>query len=156
MPRAADEPTTLYGATTGSRPCELSGSRLTFALVLQSRVGQPETEQVSKNQSGPRERHGVDVTVGRSAADYLQAMPTGTESDAPDDKPDNKPEDAPMDSAPESALSHPVRSEFRRELLERLEVAGRRAASEANHLDAVERVVADYQSIQRPTLRLLP
>ncbi|MBA4070780.1 MAG: hypothetical protein C0497_02950 [Gemmatimonas sp.] len=88
----------------------------------------------------PFEREGLDVTVGRSASDYLDVVPP----------------DLDTDCAPESAVMHPMMSDFARELLNRLEVARSRVAIEATHLDIVECVAADYDGPGWPWLRLLP
>ena len=83
-------------------------------------------------------RPSIDVTVGRSAADYLHLVPLDA------------------DVAPESALLHPVLSDFARELFERIELANSRVVDETKHLDAVARVSEDYRSAGRPKLHLLP
>lgn len=87
------------------------------------------------------EYDGIDVLVGRSASDYLIAVPP----------------DLDTDCAPESAVMHPMMSDFARELLDRIEVARSRVASESTHLDIVESVAADYEGgVGWPFLRLLP
>lgn len=87
------------------------------------------------------EHDGLDVTVGRSASDYLIVVPPDTDTDC----------------APESAVMHPMMSDFARELLDRIEVARSRVANENTHLDIVERVAADYEGgAGWPFLRLLP
>lgn len=79
-------------------------------------------------------REGIDVTVGRSASDYLYMMPS----------------DPDTDCAPESAVMHPTVSDFARELLARIDVARNRVAGEAVHLDVVERIAMGYRATERP------
>jgi hypothetical protein len=86
------------------------------------------------------EYDGLDVLVGRSASDYLIVVPP----------------DLDTDCAPESAVMHPMMSDFARELLDRIEVARTRVATESTHLDIVERVAGDYERAGGPRLRLLP
>jgi hypothetical protein len=83
---------------------------------------------------------GLDVTIGGSASDFLIVVPP----------------DLDTDCVPESAVMHPMMSDFARELLDRIEVARTRVATESTHLDIVERVAGDYERAGGPRLRLLP
>ncbi|MHB1310474.1 MAG: hypothetical protein ACYC3L_00560 [Gemmatimonadaceae bacterium] len=94
----------------------------------------------------------VDVTIGRSAADYVGTIrPHADPHGCPPAESGVEPGSERMKTSTSA-----VPSVFARQLLERIEIASQRLVDESAHLDAVERVAVEYLSAERPWLRLLP
>jgi len=115
---------------------------------VQVELAEPPSQPVGSFHDQAPLGQAVDVTIGRSAADYVGTMPPQAESGAESG--------AESDAVRMKAAASPVPSVFARELLERIEIASQRLADESTHLDAVERVAVEYLSAERPWLRLLP